>query len=82
MQHCAMISRVISVVEGDLGRMNVLKHKVNTGDATIHQMPRRLPCHQKCADQGNVRPGGNRTAVGYCGLGFSNCVSKEEGWHF
>ena len=31
---------VISIGEGDLGRTNVLKPKVNTGDAA--------PIHQKC----------------------------------
>ena len=40
-------SDVISVGEKDLGRANVLKHKVNTGDApSIHQQARRMPYHQ------------------------------------
>ena len=41
-------SDVISVGEKDLGRTNVLKHKVNTGDAPpIHQQARRMPYHQR-----------------------------------
>ena len=41
-------SDVISVGEKDLGRTNVLKHKVNTGEAPpIHQQARRMPYHQR-----------------------------------
>ena len=41
-------SDVISVGEKDLGRTNVLKHKVNTGDAPpINQQARCMPYHQR-----------------------------------
>ncbi len=37
---------VISV--GDLGRANMVRHTINTGNADpIHQQPRHLPFHQK-----------------------------------
>ena len=52
---------VISVGDGDLGRTQVLLHKINTGDALpIHQQARRVPFHQRDMvqknDPGNVRP--------------------------
>ena len=59
-------SDVISVGDGDLGRISMLRHKIDTGDAApIHQTARRLPFHQRelvhkmiegMLDQGIVEP--------------------------
>ena len=39
---------VISVGDWDLGRTQVLRHKINTGDALpTHQQAHRLPFHQQ-----------------------------------
>ena len=41
-------SDVISLHDGDMGKTNVVKHTINTGDALpIRQQPRRLPFHQR-----------------------------------
>ena len=41
-------SDVVSFGPDDLGRTNILKHSINTGDSPpIRQHPRRLPFHQK-----------------------------------
>ena len=48
MKKLCAFSDVISVGEKDLGRTNVLKHKVNLGNAPpIHQQARRPPYHQR-----------------------------------
>ena len=39
---------VISIGDGDLGHTNVLRHKIDTGDALpVHQPARRLPFNQR-----------------------------------
>lgn len=65
-------SDVISVGDGDLGHTNVLRHTIDTGDASpIHQPARRLPFHQRdvvqkmiqgMLQQGIIEPSGGAWA--------------------
>ena len=65
-------SDVISVGDGDLGRTNVLRHTINSGDTPpVHQPARRLPFHQRdvvqkmiqgMLQQGIIEPSGGAWA--------------------
>ena len=57
-------SDVISVGDGDLGRTSVLRHKIDTGNATpIHQTARRLPLSKRIGAKYDKGDAGS----GYCG---------------
>ena len=72
-----------SAKEGDIGRTELVKHRIETGNTVpIGQRPRRLPLHQRGVAEAEIdsmlKRGYNQTS--YRAMGITNRPSAEEGW--